>query len=122
MRAGNSLVLSLFRKTEKENSEPRQAGQFGSYYLQELINSGGMADIWLATDSIRKTYALRLLHHGLRFNSAAKRRFLRGCEVLSRIHNHKYVIGYKGHGKIDGDLYLLMEYVEGSNLKLLYAR
>ena len=28
----------------------------------------------------------------------------------------------EGHGKIDGDLYLLMEYVEGSNLKLLHAR
>jgi len=102
--------------------EPRQAGQFGPYYLQELINSGGMADIWLATDSTGKPYALRLLHHDSRFNFASKRRFLRGCEVLSKIHNHHYVIGYEGHGKIDGDLYLLMEYVEGSNLKLLYAR
>jgi len=26
-------------------------GPFGRFYLQELINSGGMADIWLATDA-----------------------------------------------------------------------
>src|SRR5437773_906038 len=108
MKAGNSIVLSLFRKSDKENSEPRQVGQFGSFYLQELINSGGMADIWLATDSSGKAHAVRLLHHDLRFNFASKRRFLRGCEVLSRIHNHEYVIGYEGHGKINGDLYLLM--------------
>jgi eukaryotic-like serine/threonine-protein kinase len=115
-------VLSLFGKSGEATAEPRQAGQFGPYYLQELINSGGAADIWLATDSGGKAYALRLLHHNLRFNFAAKRRFIRGCEILSKIHNHQYVIGYEGHGKIDGDLYLLMEYVEGANLKLLYAR
>jgi eukaryotic-like serine/threonine-protein kinase len=42
--------------------------------------------------------------------------------VLSRIHNHEFVIGYLEHGKIDGTLYLLMEYVEGSNLKQLLAK
>jgi serine/threonine-protein kinase len=52
----------------------------------------------------------------------AKRRFLRGCEVLAQIHHHEHVIGYIEHGKVEGDLYLLMEYVEGSNLKLLQAR
>src|SRR5204862_4069758 len=84
--------------------------------------SGGMADIWLATDSQGKACALRLLHHNLRPSLSAKRRFLRGCEILSHIHNHEYVIGYLNHGKINGDLYLAMEYVEGENLKLLHAR
>ena len=114
--------MPLFGRSDSSDPEPRQAGQFGAYYLQELINSGGMADIWLATDSLGKACALRLLHHSLRFNLPAKRRFLRGCEILSRIHNHEYVIGYLGHGKSDSDLYLAMEYVEGENLKLLYAR
>ncbi len=116
------FVFSLFKKTSQNEGERREPGQFGPYHLRELINSGGMADIWLATDSQGKAYALRLLHHNLRFNLAAKRRFIRGCEILSKIHNHEYVIGYEGHGKIESDLYLLMEYVEGENLKLLYAR
>ena len=122
MNSVHRVVLSLFGKSGEAAAEPRQAGQFGPYYLQELINSGGAADIWLATDPAGKALALRLIHHNLRFNLAAKRRFLRGCEILSKIHNHRYVIGYEAHGKIDGDLYLLMEYVEGANLKLLYAR
>jgi serine/threonine-protein kinase len=99
-----------------------QAGQFGPFHLQELINSGGMADIWLATNTDGQPFALRRLHHNLRFSFVAKRRFLRGCEVLAQIHHHEHVIGYIEHGKVEGDLYLLMEYVEGSNLKLLQAR
>ena len=81
-----------------------------------------MADIWLATDANSKPYALRRLHERLRFNLLARRRFLRGCEILEKIHDHKGIIGYVEHGKIGGLLYLLMEYVEADNLKELYAR
>src|SRR5262249_40835565 len=99
-----------------------QPGPFGRFYLQELINSGGMADIWLATDSEHKTYALRKLHDDLRFSFVSRRRFIRGCEILAHIHNHEYVIGYDEHGKINGSLYCLMEYVESSNLKQMFMR
>jgi serine/threonine-protein kinase len=99
-----------------------QPGPFGRFYLQELINSGGMADIWLATDAEGKPFALRKLHSHLRFNFVARRRFLRGCDILSRIHHHEYVIQYIEHGKISGSLYCLMEYVESSNLKQLFSR
>jgi len=113
-------MFSAAKKTDSAaNSAP---GPFGKYYLQELVSSGGMAEIWLATDAQGKAYALRRLHERLRFNFGARRRFVRGAEILSRIHNHKCVIGYVEHGKIEGQLYLLMEYVEGDNLKDLYAR
>lgn len=105
-----------------ENRPAPQPGAFGRFYLQELINSGGMADIWLATDQEHKAYALRKLHDDLRFNFLARRRFVRGCEILAHIHNHEYVIGYMEHGKINGTLYCLMEYVESSNLKQLLVR
>src|SRR2546422_11561908 len=95
---------------------------FGRFYLQELINSGGMADIWLATDPDHKAYALRKLHDQLRFNLLARRRFVRGCEILARIHRHEHVIGYLEHGKINSTLYCLMEYVESSNLKQMFVR
>jgi serine/threonine-protein kinase len=101
------------------NSEPQQ---FGRFYLRELINSGGMADIWFATNQKGEPFALRRLRDNSFFSFTAKRRFLHGCEVLSKIHQHENVIGYVEHGKINGMLYLLMEYVEASNLKLLFAR
>jgi serine/threonine-protein kinase len=109
--------------TENTAEKPApQPGRFGRFYLQELINSGGMADIWVATDEKGDAFALRRLHDNLRFNFVARRRFVRGCEILSQIHEHDKVIGYFEHGKIGRTLYLLMEYVEGSNLKQLLGR
>jgi serine/threonine-protein kinase len=113
-------VLGLLKKTRVANAS--QPGRFGRFNLQELINSGGMADIWLATDANGRTHALRRLHDHLRFDFTAKRRFVRGCEVLEKVQDHDCIIGYVEHGKIDGQWYLLMEYVEADNLKELYAR
>jgi serine/threonine-protein kinase len=101
---------------------PRAPQRFGRFYLQELINSGGMADIWIASDSNAKHFALRLMHKRYRFNFFAKRRFLRGCEILARLSDHEQIISYVEHGKISGQPYLLMDYVEASNLKELQAR
>jgi serine/threonine-protein kinase len=118
-----AIKPGVFFKSKKDSASSGSAepGPFGPYYLRELINSGGMADIWLATDKDNVTFALRRLHDNLKFDLTARKRFNQGCEVLSKMQPHDCVIGYYGHGKIDGALYLLMEYVEGSNLKLMYA-
>jgi serine/threonine-protein kinase len=92
------------------------------FYLQELINSGGMAEIWLVTDGRGRPFALRKLKKELRFNLLARRRFLRGCEVLSNLNESEFIVGYVEHGKADGIYYMVMDYVEASNLKELFAR
>ena len=113
-------MLSSVKKPDADHTP--SPGPFGRFYLQELINSGGMADIWLATDERQKPYALRRMHERLRFSFLARRRFVRGAEILSKIGDHENIIGYVEHGKIKGQLYLLMDYVEASNLKELYAQ
>jgi serine/threonine protein kinase len=113
-------VLSTLKGTGA--AEAPKPGPFGRFYLQELLNSGGMADIWLATDERQKPYALRRMHERLRWNLLARRRFVRGAEILSKIGDHDRIIGYVEHGKIKGKLYLLMDYVEASNLKELYTQ
>jgi serine/threonine-protein kinase len=109
------------RANKSDANQTPLPGSFGRFYLQELLNSGGMAEIWLATDERQKPYALRRLHQRLRFNLLARRRFVRGAEILSKIGDHDRIIGYVEHGKIKGRLYLLMDYVEASNLKQLYT-
>jgi eukaryotic-like serine/threonine-protein kinase len=111
--------MSLIEPHDFSTDTAPPPGPFGRFYLQELINRGGMAELWLATDQQQKTFALRRMHKTGRFDFTSKKRFLRGCDILSRIHNHEYVIGYYEHGKIEGTPYLLMEYVEGENLKVL---
>jgi len=110
------------RAREPDANQTPSPGPFGRFYLQEIINSGGMADIWLATDERQKPYALRRMHQRLRFNFLARRRFIRGAEILAKIGDHDRIVGYVEHGKIAGQLYLLMDYVEASNLKELYAQ
>jgi serine/threonine protein kinase len=113
----------VFDVAAKSEATTREApGRFGRFQLQEMVNTGGMADIWLATDSNGKAYALRRLHDRLKFNLSARRRFVKGAEILSHVQDHPNVIGYYEHGRIGSLLYLLMEYVEAYNLKDLYAR
>ena len=107
---------------ESAGNAPGAHERFGRFYLQELLNSGGMADIWFVTDGRGKPYALRKLKPGLRFNFTARRRFFRGCEILSLLNESEYIVGYVEHGKEDGTPYLLMDYIEAENLKNLFAR
>jgi serine/threonine-protein kinase len=105
------------------DAEPTpQPGRFGRFYLQELINRGGVNDIWVATDPERKIFALRRMRNSSIFNFGERKRFFHGCEILSKLHQSEYVINYVEHGKIEGTPYLLMDYVESSNLKLLLSR
>jgi eukaryotic-like serine/threonine-protein kinase len=113
-------VLEFLKRSEE--ATVTSPGPFGKYYLREKINSGGMAEIWLATDSSQKSFAIRLMKDSLRFDFSARRRFVRGCEILEKIGDHECIIGYIEHGKIKGRLYLVMEYLESENLKQLYAR
>src|ERR1700722_1072720 len=106
-----------------ELSDATSAERFaGKFFPHELINSGGMAEIWLVTDTRGKPFALRKLKKELRFNLLARRRFLRGCEVLSKLNESEFIVGYVEHGKADGTHYMLMDYVEAANLKELFSR
>jgi serine/threonine-protein kinase len=102
-------------------AEPGQT-KFGRFYLQELLNNGGMADIWLVTDERNKPYALRKLRKNLRFNFLARRRFMHGCRVLSQLNESDFIVSYVEHGKANGIPYLLMDYIEAENLKQLFVR
>ena len=112
----------MARESQETAAEPASQERIGRFYTQELLNRGGMAEIWLVTDSRGKPYALRKLNDRLRFNLLARRRFLRGCEVLSKINESDYVVGYVEHGRANGTLYMVMDYIEASNLKELFAQ
>jgi serine/threonine protein kinase len=94
----------------------------GPYLLQERINSGGMSEIWLATAENGHSYAIRILQDNSLFAFTQRKRFLAGCEILQKVQGHELMIGYVEHAKLDGELYMAMEYVEGDNLKLLLSR
>lgn len=113
--------MAFESETSSGTAAHGQPGQFGGYYLHELINTGGMADIWIASDASNKTCAIKRMHPRGFFDFTTRKRFVNGCDVLSHLHDHELVIGYLDHGKIEGCLYLAMEYVESANLKQAMA-
>jgi serine/threonine-protein kinase len=112
----------LFGEADPKSQTAPEPGRFGRFYLQELINRGGVSEVWAATDPQGHHYALRRMWDNRFRNFAERRRFFRGCEILSQIQHNEYVVDYIEHGKIEGVPYLLMEYVAGPNLKLLLSR
>jgi serine/threonine-protein kinase len=110
-----------FGKSATTNEATPRPGRFGRFYLQELINRGGVSEVWVATDPQNQTYALRRMWDNRLRNFAERRRFFNGCEILAKIH-HEFVVNHIEHGKIEGTPYLLMDYIAGSNLKLLLSR
>ncbi len=111
-----------FGKSDRQSDAAPEPGRFGRFYLQELINRGGVSEVWAATDPQGSHFALRRMWDNRFGNFAQRKRFFHGCEVLSKIHHHEFVVKYHEHGKIEGVPYLLMEYVAGDNLKLLLSR
>ena len=103
------------------NRMSRHGTKIGPYTLHEEINAGGMSEIWLGTDTAGKAVALRLMLNNTTFAFTERKRFLTGCETLQACQDDKHIIGYIEHGKIDGELVLVLEYVEGENLKLRMA-
>jgi serine/threonine-protein kinase len=116
--AARFLCHCFFMARGLPDNEVLEPEKFGRFYLRELLNSGGMADIWLVSDERRKNYALRRLKKELRFNFTARRRFSRGNEILATLSGCQNIVGYVEHGSD----YLLMDYVEADNLKLLFAK
>jgi len=95
--------------------------KLGPYTLHEEINSGGMSEIWLATDETGRSVAIRLMRNNSTFAFTERKRFLTGAETLKACQDGNLIIGYVSHGKLGGELAVVIEYIEGENLKLLMA-
>lgn len=119
MHCPHGLPFATQRALLGEMAEP--GTQLGAYTLHERINAGGMSEIWLATNAEGQSVAVRLMLNNSLLAFAERKRFLTGAEVLQNLPPHPCVIGYVEHGKLGGELALVMEYVEGENLKLRMA-
>ncbi|MBK7586736.1 MAG: protein kinase [Myxococcales bacterium] len=86
----------------------------GRYRLGALLGSGGMADVFAATDEAGNRVALKLLHSEMSRRRDLKERFLREAYVANRI-GHPGIVKILGHG--DGkDVFLVIELLEGEPL------
>jgi serine/threonine protein kinase len=105
------------------SADPMQpVGPGGRYRLVRRIGSGGMGEVWEADDVLLgRRVALKLLAPELSQDERFQQRFLRESRLAASL-DHPNIIPIYDAGESSGLLYIVMRYVEGSDLKELLDR
>ena len=89
----------------------------GRYRVESLIATGGMATVYLGTDTrLDRTVALKIMHAELANDEDFVRRFVGEARTVARL-SHPNVVGVYDQGADGRMLYLAMEYVPGRTLR-----
>ena len=94
----------------------------GRYELIEIIGSGGMADIHRALDhQLQREVAVKILRDPLAQDESFQENFLHEARAAANL-SHPNVVTIFDFGRDDGTLYIVMEYIAGTDLKTLIRR
>ena len=89
------------------------------YELQELIGSGGMADVYRAQDKVlNRSVAVKILHEQFRRDEEFIGKFHQEAQAAARL-SHPNIVNIFDVGISGDDHYIVMEYVPGDTLKSL---
>ena len=92
------------------------------YQIIKSIGEGGMANVYLAYDTILdRNVAVKLLRGDLSSDEKFVRRFQREALSASSL-NHPNIVEVYDVGEDNGDYYIVMEYIEGKHLKELIKK
>jgi serine/threonine-protein kinase len=94
----------------------------GRYEILRILGEGGMANVYLAEDTILgRKVAVKVLRGDLASDDKFVRRFQREALAASSL-NHPNIVEVYDVGEDNGDFYIVMEYIEGKNLKQLIKK
>ena len=90
----------------------------GRYRILKSIGRGGMADVYLANDLIldNESVAIKVLRTNYQTDQVAVARFQREARAMTEL-SHPNIVAIRDIGEEDGQQFLVMEYVDGSDLK-----
>ncbi len=95
---------------------PGVGDEFGRYRLDRVIGQGGMGVVFAATDlRLDRTVALKVITGPLADNEDFRRRFHDEAAVLSRLDS-PYVITIHDHDEVDGQPFIVTQFVDGTDL------
>jgi DNA-binding response OmpR family regulator/tRNA A-37 threonylcarbamoyl transferase component Bud32 len=114
----NNLVKTVTYSVDEEASS-RFINPLPGYEMVKKLGNGSSGVILLVNKGSQK-FALKMLRHDLHGNQSGKaqiERFLREAEILSQIDHPNVVKIYESGISANGSIpYILMEYINGSNL------
>lgn len=90
----------------------------GRYRILKSIGRGGMADVYLANDLIldNEEVAIKVLRTNYQTDQVAVARFQREARAMAEL-NHPNIVAIRDIGEEDGQQFLVMEYIQGADLK-----
>ncbi len=95
------------------------APRFSQLEILEVLGRGGMGVVYKARQPrLDRFVALKILPSSLAATPGFAERFEREARALARL-SHPNIVAVYDFGQADGLFYLLMEYVDGSNLRQL---
>lgn len=91
------------------------------YRIDGLIGSGGMAEVWLASDlDLPRQVALKVLHERYAADPQFIERFRREAESAARLQ-HVNIVPIFERGRVGDTYYIAMAYIDGRTLRDLIA-
>ncbi len=94
----------------------------GDFHILRRIGAGGMGQVYLARQtSLKREVALKLLRDELNANLTALARFQAEAQAVAKL-NHPNIVHIHQIGESDGVRYMVLEFVEGRNLRDYLAR
>ncbi len=95
---------------------------FGGYRIESYVARGGMGVIYKATQlALERTVALKLVAPELAHDEAFRERFKREAQLAASL-DHPNILPVYEAGEIEGQLFLAMRYVIGTDLDSLIQR
>jgi Protein kinase domain len=95
----------------------------GRYRLESLIGRGGMGEVWRAVDTrLRRPVAVKVLPAELADVPGAMERFEREAEATAALQHPGIMVVFDVGRTEDGLAYLVMELLEGEDLRTIMRR
>jgi serine/threonine-protein kinase len=96
---------------------------FAGYTIVRCLGSGGMGEVYVARHPrLPRQDALKVLRPEMSTNQEFRERFLREADLTAAL-SHPNIVGVYDRGEFDGQLWISMEYVDGTDVsRLLRSR
>ncbi len=98
-------------------SMDEMASLFPQFEIQKMIGLGGMGAVYLARQkSLDRDVALKIIKPSAADDQGFSERFAREAKALARL-SHQNIVTVHDFGEAGGLFYIVMEYVDGVNLR-----
>lgn len=92
---------------------------FAGYTIVRCLGSGGMGEVYVARHPrLPRQDALKVLRPEMSANEEFRERFLREADLTAAL-SHPNIVGVYDRGDFDGQLWISMEYVDGTDVSRL---